>query len=456
MRNIAIIFSILKQSHQKRILWPLDKRLALLNSLNLAIDQYENNIYEALYLDLGRSKFESYTLELAIIKRELNNLIRILPKLYEENRVGTPLIFKPGSSVIKTTPKGVVLIISPWNYPFQLSILPLIAALAAGNCVILKPSELAVKSAEVLGVIIESSLSLDLVRVVNGDEHVAKELLDLPLNHIFYTGNSKVGIKIMQKAAEKLIPLTLELGGKSPVLIDENCRFDLAVKRILWGKCLNAGQTCIAPDYVLLPKGMSKDFVLAAQKYITVMFGDDVEKSPHYGRIINQKHFDRLVGYLHEGIIALGGNYNKDTRFIAPTLLIDVKEDAPLMRDEIFGPLLPLIEADSLEQAIDFINNKSEPLALYVFSNDRKNIKNIIKQTTSGSVGINDVIVQGAIDELPFGGVGQSGFGNYHGAFGFYTFSHLRAIYQTKAIFDNPIRYAPYDDYKLALAKMAL
>lgn len=454
--TLADIHATLKTSHQSRLLWPLAARKAALKQLQKALVKNEERIYHALAQDLSRSHFESYVLEIAIIKQEITTALQSLSGWSKKQAVPTPLPFQPGTTWVEPTPKGVVLIIAPWNYPFQLSLVPLISAIAAGNCVMIKPSEIASASALVIADIVTDYLDPRCFRVINGDIHTAQKLLDMPFDHIFYTGSTRVGIEVMKKAALNLTPVTLELGGKSPAIIDESCNLDLSVKRLLWGKCINAGQTCIAPDYVLIPHHMIKDFINKAKQHINTMFGSNKAASNSYGRIINQAHFGRLVGYLKDGLIAHGGSYNQESRFIEPTLLIDVKPDSAVMRDEIFGPILPIIGVDDMHHAIDFIVRRPHPLALYIFSQNQQSIETVIKNTSSGSVCVNDCLSQAGIKDLPFGGVGLSGFGNYHGKYGFLTFSYLRAVHQRSMHLDNPIRYAPYSDQKLKIARLLI
>jgi aldehyde dehydrogenase (NAD+) len=447
------VFNKLKNSHAEGRLLAIKARKELIKKLLRALDENESRIFSALKADLGRPVFEAYVAEIALIKEEGRKALRSLHFWAQSKRVYTSLVFQPGHSFIKPSPKGVVLIIAPWNYPFQLSLLPLISALAAGNCVVVKASELAPHSAALIHEIIQSLDPL-CVESLEGDKDRALELLSLPFDHIFFTGSSEIGKSVMKLAAENLTPVTLELGGKCPVIIDNNTNLDLAVKRILWAKCLNAGQTCIAPDYVLLPKDKENSFIEIAKKHLEKMFPDNSQKSDSYSRIINDRHFMRLESYLSDGKVALGGRLDRADRYIELSIMTAIKPNARVMNEEIFGPILPLITYTELEEAQAFVALKPCPLALYFFSNNKKNIDIITNKTQSGALCINDCMSHVAILDLPFGGLRHSGLGNYHGKFGFDSFSHMRAVHKKLDILDNPVKYAPYSKEKLALARI--
>lgn len=453
---IASILQGLRHTHSTGILLPIKARKAQLKRLLDAVSDNEPRIIKALKHDLGKSSFEAYVAEIAFVKEEIKLARRLLGLWSQKRLVPTPLVFQPGHSYIKPTPKGVVLIIAPWNYPFQLSLVPLISAIAAGNCAVLKPSELTSASEEVIKDLVHDYLDRDCFTVMNGDRELASALVEAPFDHIFYTGSTEVGREVMKKAAVNLTPVTLELGGKSPVIIDKESDLDLAAKRIMWAKCLNAGQTCIAPDYVLLEENLIEPFIRACKKHLLSMYGARVEESPDYGRIISTRHAERLVSYLSEGTLAHGGAYNVPTRFVEPTILTNLHADAAVMKEEIFGPILPLVAVSDIDDAIARINAQPHPLALYIFSKNKKNIKKILDSTLSGGVAINDCISHVAISGLPFGGVRHSGMGAYHGHFGFETFSHMRAVHQRANVFDNPIKYPPYSETKLNLARLVM
>lgn len=449
--TIQSIYQAVLESYPSGL--PINKRCELLKKLRQILINNEEKIFLALKEDLGRADFETYVAEVALIKDEIDVAIKSLKKWSKPAQVKTPLVFQPGSSYILPCPKGIVLIISPWNYPLQLSLVPLISAIAAGNAVILKPSELAMASAFLIKDII-NELGSPFIKVVCGDANTANELLELEFDHIFYTGSTNVGRLIMEKASAHLTPVTLELGGKSPCIIDESADIELAAKRIMWAKCLNAGQTCIAPDYVLIEPKHFDRFVAKAKEALVNMYGVDPIKSPDLGRIINERHFDRLVSYLKDGTVH-GGRNDREKKYIEPSIITKVKLDSPLMQEEIFGPLLPVIPMDFFK-AIDFVKKRPHPLALYLFSNQKKSIDQVLSNTISGGVCINDCLSHVGISGLPFGGVRHSGIGSYHGVFGFNTFSHFRAVHKRAGFLDNPIKYAPYSPTKLKLAKMVM
>lgn len=455
-KMIAEIHETLVQSNLKRVLLPERARKAALKQLLSAVQENEERIISALKTDLGRARFESYVAEIAFIKEEINLALRSLSRWCHKTHVKTPIVFQPGSSYVEPTPKGVVLILAPWNYPFQLSFVPLISAIAAGNCAIVKPSEIASASSEVIASIINSSLDTKCFRAICGDADIAKALLELPFDHIFYTGNTTVGSYVMEKAARHLTPVTLELGGKSPAIVDASCNLPLTVKRILWGKCLNAGQTCIAPDYVLIDNRLKDEFIKLAKVYLASMYGENAQDSNSLGRIINDHHFNRLQNYLKDGCIVHGGRHDKSKKYFEPTLITDVPLDSPLMTEEIFGPILPIIGINSIDDGIAFVASRPHPLALYIFATNDGVIRNVLEHTISGGVAINDVIAHVGIIDLPFGGIRHSGIGAYHGHHGFQTFSHMRAVHRRANMLDNPIKYAPYSDQKLRLAKIVM
>lgn len=455
IKKISDLHKTLRRSHAEQLLFLPDRRRDILAKLKKTLLDNEEKIFEALKKDLGRPKFESYITEIAVVKHEIDLALKSLNTWCKPKSIKTPLAFQPSVSFIEPTPKGVVLIIAPWNYPFQLCLLPLVSAIAAGNCAIVKPSEIAYHSSEIIVDII-NDLDPQCFRAISGDVAVSQALLLLPFDHIFFTGSTKIGEEVMTKAAAHLTPVTLELGGKSPVIVDRASNLTVAVKRILWSKCLNAGQTCVAPDYVLMPYELIDPFINLAKKILTSMFGDNIQQSASFSRIVNERHFNRLINYLNDGYIALGGSHDIASKFIEPTVLINVDVHAPIMSEEIFGPILPIIGIDSLQDAIDFIAKKPAPLALYIFSDDKNHIQEIIQKTISGGVSINDCVSHAGIVNLPFGGVRHSGMGQYHGRYGFETFSHMRAVHKRGTRLDNPVRYPPYTEKKLNIAKILL
>lgn len=445
----------LRHSFNAQKLYGLSARKEVLQSLLAMVSDNQEEIIKALKEDLGRPAFESFVAEVAFIKQEIKLALKKLSSWTKEKPVKTPLAFLPGKAYIKPCPKGVVLLIAPWNYPFQLSLVPLVSALAAGNTVLLKPSEIAESSQNLLKTLLNRYVDSSLVEVLCGGATFTQSLLEREFDHIFYTGGGKVAQKVLEAAAKHICPTTLELGGKSPVIIDATADLDLAAKRILWGKCMNAGQTCIAPDYVLI-EGKADAFIDYLKNHMQKMFEGDVNKSPHFARIINQAHLKRLASYLEGQKPVFGGNYDLSQKFFAPTLVLNPKLDSSLMREEIFGPILPIIEVGHIDEAIKIIKSKEHPLAMYVFSNNDQQIKSILNKTLSGSVAINDCLSQVAISSLPFGGLRHSGMGSYHGYYGFATFTHFQSIYKRSNYLDNPIKYPPYNDKKMRLAQSLL
>jgi acyl-CoA reductase-like NAD-dependent aldehyde dehydrogenase len=350
---------------------------------------------------------------------------------------------------------GVVLIISAWNYPFHLAITPLVGAIAAGNCAVVKPSEIAPKTSQVLTELIGENFDPSYLTVVEGDAQVGKELLAQKFDHIFFTGSARIGQIVMEAAAKKLTPVTLELGSKSPCIVDQDCDLACTARRIVWGKFLNAGQTCIAPDYVLVDQKVKADLIQSMLAEVKAFYGENPEDSPDYARIINQKQFNYLQGLLQEGIILYGGQTNHETRYIAPTLIEGVTWDSLVMQEEIFGPILPILEYSRIEEAIAQINQRPKPLALYLFSKNSQLQRQVLEQVSSGTAVLNDAVLHFNIPQLPFGGVGQSGIGSYHGFASFQTFSHYRSVLKRWFSLDLNLRYPPYGN-KLQLLKKLL
>lgn len=445
----------LKNMQNNHRFFSIKERKNNLKKLLEAICVNEKNIIKALDKDLRKSEFESYTCEISFIKSEIKEALRNIDKWANEKVIQTPLAFKPAKSLIKPVAKGLVLIIAPWNYPFLLSLVPFVSALAAGNSIVLKPSEITPNCALLIKNIIESVFSNEHFLVTLGDEQVAKELLLHPFDHIFYTGSTNIGKEVMIAAAKNLTSVTLELGGKSPVIIHESCNLKLAAKRIMWAKCLNAGQTCVAPDYIIIPSNLATEFVLYAKEYLYNAFGKNPKNSDSFGRIVSKKHFSRLIRYLSDGFKELGGSYDEEDLYIEPTIISGFHNN-PIMKEEIFGPILAMLFVDNSKEAVDIIKKHPYPLALYIFGYDEKFIDDTINSIPSGSVAINDCISQIAIPNLPFGGIRHSGIGNYHGHYGFLAFSQEKAIYKRFIDVEIPARYPPYSKNKLAIAKWFL
>jgi aldehyde dehydrogenase (NAD+) len=430
---------------------PLAFRIQQLQRLKQAVLDFQDQILEAVRLDLGRPKFEGY-FELSAIT-EVNAALKQLKTWIQPQRIPTGIDQFPSSAWIQPDPLGVVLIIGPWNYPFQLVFAPLVGAIAAGNCAIVKPSEHAPHTSKVVSSLIASIFEPQYVAVVEGDAATSQALLEERFDHIFFTGGSAIGKIIMAAAAKHLTPVTLELGGKSPCIVDRDIQLEYAAKRIIWGKFINAGQTCIAPDYLLVDRTIAAAFIPLLKQKITQFFGEDPATSPDLGRMIHQRHFDRLVKFLDDGQAIAGGNHDAATKYIAPTLLQNVSWEAPIMQEEIFGPILPIFEYDDLEEAIAIVNARPKPLALYFFSNDKQKQNRILTATSSGGVCLNETVMQVGVGGLPFGGVGESGMGRYHGKYSFDTFSHYKSVLKKSFLVDLAWRYAPYTEAGLKQIK---
>jgi aldehyde dehydrogenase (NAD+) len=419
-------------------------RIKQLKILKHAVEENESRILDALNADLRKSPYEAYLTEVGIVKDELRHMIKKVGKWARPRRVGTPIYHFPASSHIYPEPYGIALIIAPWNYPFQLAVAPLAAALAAGNCAVVKPSEFSEHTSQVLAELAETYFDPSYVSVVTGDVEVSTALLAQKFDYIFFTGSPGVGKVVMRAAAEHLTPVTLELGGKSPCIVDRDANIELAAKRIVSGKFINAGQTCIAPDYLMVHQSVKDLLVDRMIHYIERFYGAFPAESPDYPKIINQKHFERLQGLTKNATIMCGGGGDVAGQILAPTLISDVDWDHPSMQEEIFGPVLPVLEYAHLSDAAARINERPRPLALYMFSNDQKNIDAILSDVSFGGGCINDTLIHFATPNLPFGGVGNSGMGAYHGKFGFDAFSHQKGVMRNTVKFDFPFRYPPF------------
>lgn len=434
----------------------LEFRLAQLETLRRVIIEDQAKICQALNEDLYKSEMEAYTTEIGPCLQELSHAIKNLKEWMKPRKIKSSRFFPLSKTYTINEPLGVVLIIAPWNYPFNLMIAPLIGAIAAGNCAILKPSEMSMHTTSVLQDIINKVFCSDHVEVIQGDAEVANELLSEKFDYIFYTGGEKVGKIVMEAAAKNLTPVTLELGGKSPCIVDENIADEKAAARIVWGKFLNAGQTCVAPDYILVNAKVRDFFLLLLKENIEKVYGDKLIESKSYGRIINRKHFRRLEKLLNQGEKVCGGKIDEERLFIPPTVIKNLPENSLIMREEIFGPILPIFEYEKIEDAIAFVNARPKPLALYVFSKDKNIQDKVIAETSSGGVCINDVMVQVSSSDLPFGGVGTSGFGKYHGQASFESFSNLKSVFKQTNLFDLSLRYLPVTEKKMKMVKKFL
>lgn len=422
-------------------------RIEMLKKLRALIIQYEPEIKEALWNDFHKPAFEVIATESGFILKELNLAIRKLKKWSRPKKVRTPLVHFLSHSCINPQPYGQVLVLSPWNYPLQLAFMPVIGALAAGNCVVLKVSRQVPHITAVMEKIL-APFPKELVMMMNGDHAVSEFLLGYKFDYIFFTGSSKTGKYVMQKAAENLTPLSLELGGKNPCVVTSDARLDYAARRIAWGKFLNAGQTCICPDYLLVDKKVKNRFLELLTKEIHSFFGENPVTSNDFARIINADNVKRISSLLKTGEIVAGGNADTEGCFVAPTVIKSIKPDDPIMQEEIFGPVLPVIEFEDFNEIYAIIDRNPKPLATYIFTRNKKRVQEFLQKTQSGSSGINDTVIQIASPFLPYGGVGNSGIGRYHGKKSFETFSNMRSIIIKSNLFDIPLRYPPYTRFK--------
>ena len=423
---------------------PVSVRITALRGLYTAIVKYENEIHDALKKDLGKSGFESYMCETGLVLEEISYMLKHIRRFAGEKRVRTPLAQFHSRSFKKPSPYGVTLIMSPWNYPFMLTLSPLVDALAAGNTAVVKPSAYSPNTSEILRKILSQCFDPQYVAVVTGGRAENTCLLREHFDYIFFTGSQTVGKEVMRNAAEYLTPVTLELGGKSPCIVDQTADIRLAARRIVFGKYLNCGQTCVAPDYIYCHRSVKDSLVKEIQRQIQLQYGEEPLHNPDYGKIINKKHFDRILGLIEEKKIVHGGNSDRDTLRIEPTVLDNVTFADPVMQEEIFGPLMPVLVFDNLDEAITRINAMPHPLALYFFTSDKAAAKDVTSRCGFGGGCINDTIIHLATTEMGFGGFGESGMGAYHGKTGFDTFSHYKSIVDKKTWIDLPMRYQPY------------
>ncbi|MBT2755155.1 aldehyde dehydrogenase [Mesobacillus foraminis] len=435
----------------------LDFRLEQLTRLREGILRYEEKINEALHKDLGKHPFETYTSEIGFVLNSIRHAKKQLKKWAKPKKVKTPPVLFPSKSMILYEPYGTVLIIGPYNYPFQLLIEPMIGAIAAGNCVVLKPSEAVPHVSGVIEEMIQSIFDPSYIRCVQGGIETNTSLIHSRFDYIFFTGSVQVGKIVMEAASKNLVPVTLELGGKSPVIVDESADIRVAANRIIWGKTLNSGQTCVAPDYLLVHESVKKTLVEEMKNVLQSFFGDNIESSKDFGRIVNDKHFTRLKTIIErdQSGILFGGGTNPETRFIEPTL-IEADWDSASMKDEIFGPILPVLTYKDLDKAIASIKKLSKPLALYLFTSKDETEKKVLREVSSGGVSINDTVTHLANPELPFGGVGHSGIGAYHGYYSFTAFSHEKSILKKSSKVNLSTLFPPYTDKKLELIRRLL
>ncbi|EJQ09232.1 MULTISPECIES: aldehyde dehydrogenase [Bacillus] len=440
--SISSIVNKQKQYFYNGYTRSIETRKNNLKKLYDGIQRFEEEIFQALKLDLNKSAHESFTTEVGYVLKEISFQLKHMSSWSKPKRVRTALTHFGSKGKVVPEPYGVTLIIAPWNYPFQLAIAPLVGALAAGNTVVLKPSELTPNVSNVLTRMIEELFPEELVSVVEGGVEESTALLKEPFDYIFFTGSVGVGKVVMEAAAKNLTPLTLELGGKSPCIVHKDAKLDVTARRIVWGKFLNAGQTCVAPDYMYVHSSVKEQLIEALRHEITEQYGKEPLQNDNYVRIVSDRHFERLCTFLQDGKQVIGGSYKKETLHIEPTVLTNVTWQSAVMEDEIFGPILPIIEYDKLEDVIETIQQHPKPLALYVFSEDRKVQEQVTNNIPYGGGCINDVVYHLATPYLPFGGVGSSGLGGYHGEQSFRTFSHYKSILSQSTAFDMKIRYS--------------
>ena len=455
---LAVAIEAMREPISQGLSRPLAWRLEQLDRLSRLLSEHEGAVLEALAADLGKPPLEA-TFELVAIRQELALTRRQLRRWMAPQPAGVALALQPARAHLQAEPLGCVLIIGPWNYPFQLTLQPLVSALAAGNAAVLKPSEHAPHTAALIARLLPLAFPSELVQVVTGDGAVAADLLQERFDHIFFTGGGRVGRLVMAAAAQHLTPVTLELGGKSPAIVLDDADLTVTARRLVWGKGLNAGQTCVAPDHLLVTAAMRDPLIQAMATEIQRFYGEDPLASPDLGAIVNPAQFERLQGLLEgarqRGQVLVGGRCDPARRRLEPTLVAVASTDDPLMQEEIFGPILPVLTVAGLEEALAQVRQRPKPLALYLFSNDPSAQRRTLETTSSGGVCFNDVVMQAGAAELPFGGVGESGMGTYHGRAGFLTFSHQRSVLQRPFWLDVPFRYPPYAG-KLGLVKRLL
>jgi aldehyde dehydrogenase (NAD+) len=446
LNSVEQTFEQSKQYFKTHVTKDVKFRKQQLKSLSKSIKNHETELLEALNADLGKNKVEAFTTEIGFVLKSIKLARKELKNWTKRKQVNTPLFMFPAKSYIMKEPYGTVLIIGPFNYPLQLVIEPLIGAIAAGNTAIIKPSEFTPHVTKVLRKIIEAVFNPEYVAVIEGEAETTQQLTALPFDYIFFTGSENVGRSVYQAASSNLTPVTLELGGKSPVIIDESANIKVTSERICFGKFTNAGQTCIAPDYLLVKKSIKHNLINALKATISEFYGTDVQQSEDFGRIVNERHFSRLTELLTEQQhnIVFGGTTNKDTLYIAPTIIDNVDFDAKIMQEEIFGPLLPIVTYEDFDDALAFIQSKPKPLSLYLFSEDENATERVLNELSFGGGAINDTLMHIANPNLPFGGVGNSGIGQYHGKYSFNTFSHDKSyIFKTTRL-ESSIIFPPY------------
>ena len=442
--KIKSLLTLQREFYRSGATLPIAFRKDMLKKLYMAVKAHEKDICEALYSDLGKSEREAFMCEAGLALTEIRYMMKNVKRFSRERTVKTPLAQFKARSYEKPSPYGNVLIMSPWNYPFLLSIEPLANAIAAGNTAIIKPSAYSPATSKLIEKIIRDNFPPEYVTTVTGGRAENSALLKQNFDFIFFTGSGGVGKEVLRNAAENLTPCVLELGGKSPCIVDDTAKIPLAAKRIVFGKLINCGQTCVAPDYILCDKRIKEKLLDEIIRQIKMQYGDEPLKNQSYGHIVNEKHFDRILSLIDGEKVAYGGGYDREALKIEPTVMVDVSFEDKVMGEEIFGPVLPIITYDNFEDIFDILAERDKPLALYIFSESRSHIKQITERISYGGGCINDTIIHLATSEMGFGGVGESGMGSYHGKRGFDTFSHVKSIVDKKTWIDLPIRYQPY------------
>lgn len=459
IEDIPGIVDTVREGQTSGVLRSIEARRTQLKQMRRLILENEAAFTEALQADFAKPPTETYGTEIAFTVAEIDHTLKHLDAWTRPTKVKVPLTFKPGHAQLVPEPLGTVLVIAPWNYPVQLLYAPAIPALAAGNAVVLKPSEVTENVSALIAELTPKYLDTRVVQVVTGGVDETTELLRQRWDHIFYTGNGTVGRIVMEAAAKHLTPVTLELGGKSPVIVAADADIDVAARRIAWGKFVNAGQTCVAPDYVLVDEAVEDKLLGALLRTVHDFYGDSPKHSDDFARIVSSRQFERIAGLLDAGgfdATVCGGERDAATRYIAPTVLAGVKPDAAIMQQEIFGPVLPVLTVGNVDEAIDFVNARDKPLALYVFSDDEGTVDRVISHTSAGGVCVNQVLMHLALADLPFGGVGPSGMGAYHGKAGFDTFTHHKPVLQKPTKPDPPVMYPPYKSWKQKLLRKVM